>query len=140
MPCAKILVVDDSEDILELCYLVLKDKYEVFVARNGKEAKEQIAANLHDLILLDIYMPRIDGLSLAEEIKNNPALRHIPIILMTGLTADSYLPDGFWKKVTPADGFLTKPFDTVTMLMEIRRVLAESHGIDISSRKKGGYL
>ncbi len=140
MPCAKILVVDDSEDILELCRLTLKDKYEVFLARNGKEAEERVAVETPDLLLLDIYLPKIDGLKLAEKFKSDPTLRHIPIILITGLTTDSHLPDGFWRKATPAEGFLTKPFDTVTLLLEVERVLAQARGIDISQKKSGGFL
>lgn len=140
MPCAKILVVDDSPDFLEYCHLTLQHKYEVVLATSGEECEELIRKEKFDLILLDIRLPQIDGLTLAEKIKDDPELADIPIIIITGVVADSDLPPGFWKLGTPAQGFLTKPVDTGRLLQEVEKVLAKAHGIDLSKPPRGGYL
>ena len=90
MPCAKILVVDDSAEVREFCQMILGDKYELSFATNGAEADERLAASKPDLILLDIYLPRVDGLMLAEKYKADPELSHIPIVMMSGLMADTF--------------------------------------------------
>ncbi len=140
MPCAKILVVDDHDGFLEFCNLALKDKYEVILAKNGVECEELIRREKPDLVLLDIYLPRGNGLSLTEKFKADKDLCHIPIILITGMVLDKDLPPGFWKMGTSADGFLTKPVDLGTLLNEVEKVLAKAHGIDLSQQKTGGYL
>ena len=140
MPCAKILIVDDSAEVREFCRMILGDKYELAFATSGDEADERLAADKPDLILLDIYLPRVDWLMLAEKYKANPELSHIPIVMMSGLMADSYLPGGFWKMATPAQGYLHKPVEPAVLLAEVERQLASARGIDTSDNQTGGYL
>jgi CheY-like chemotaxis protein len=141
MPCAKILAVDDSIDFLEFCQLTLQHKYEVVMVQSAEECEQALRKEKFDLILLDIRLPKVDGLTLAEKLKEDPELAHIPIIIITGLVADSDLPPGFWKLGTPAQGFLTKPVDTGRLLQEVEKVLARARGIDLSSPPpRGGYL
>ena len=141
MASVKILVVDDCEEIREFCRLSLKDRYDVVMAGNGAEAQEQLKKQRFDLIVLDIYLPKMDGLTLAENIKSDPEYKEIPIILMTGLTEGSELPAGFWKIGTPADSFLCKPIDRWQLVHEVEKVLARIRGMH--KKKKisgGGYL
>ncbi|MBN1900410.1 response regulator [Candidatus Sumerlaeota bacterium] len=140
MPCAKILVVDDEPGFLEFCRLTLNHKYDVVLLQSAEACEELIRREKIDLILLDIRLPGMDGLALAEKIKSDPDLSPIPIIIITGVVADSDLPPGFWKLGTPAQGFLTKPVDTATLLDEVEKVLAKTHGIDTSIKSSGGYL
>ena len=140
MACAKILIVDDSDDVQEFCQIILQNKYELHSAANVKEAEDFLAHDKPDLILLDIYMPRVDGLMLAEQIKADPRLSDIPIIMMSGLVADTDLPAGFWKMGTPAERFLHKPIEPATLLAEVERALAKSSGINLSKSQAGGYL
>ena len=140
MPCAKILVVDDSRDFLDFCRLTLRHKYEVVLATSGEECEELIQKEKFDLLLLDIRLPQMDGLTLAEKIKSDPETANMPIIIMTGLVSDTDLPAGFWKLGTPAQGFLTKPMDTGRLLQEVQKVLAKARGIELSEPPRGGYL
>jgi len=140
MPCAKILIVDDSEDFLEFCTLALQDKYGIITAKDAEEGKQQIAKQKPDLIILDVYLPGTDGLTLAESLKADSELSSIPIILITGMLNDIDLPAGFWKIGTPAQAFLKKPIDMGTLLTEVGKTLAKARGVDSSKHKLGGYM
>lgn len=139
MGAARIVIVDDSEEMLDFCSLTLKDRYEVFPCNNPRKIFEVIKANKPDLILLDIYLPGADGLTICEKIKNDKQFSHIPVILMTGLTREEFLPPGFWQIGTPADGFLNKPFELGDLLKEVGRVLGKKKR-RIDEQPKGGYL
>jgi putative two-component system response regulator len=83
---SEILVVDDEPGILSMMKRVLgRAGYKVSMAKSGQEAFDSIAAKLPDLILLDLYMPIVDGFEVAAQLKNTPETREIPIILITGL-------------------------------------------------------
>jgi CheY-like chemotaxis protein len=140
MPCAKILIVDNSTKVREFCQKVLGEKYKLTFASNSDETEEKLAAEKPDLIIMDIYIPRVDGLTLAEKFKSDPEFAHIPIIILSGIMSDMDLPPGFWKMGTPAQGFLHKPVEPATLLNEVQRVLAASRGIKITKPPWGGYL
>jgi len=140
MPCAKILVVDDNEEFLQFCHLSLKDKYEVTLANRPSKAVKRIKEEKPDLIILDVCMPETDGLTLAEQFKEDPGLQAIPIIMVTGLTHESELPPGFWRLGTPAQSFMNKPVDFADLKQEVEKVLARARGIDLKRKNLGGYL
>ncbi|MEK7284721.1 MAG: response regulator, partial [Chloroflexota bacterium] len=104
-----VLVVDDVAANRELIEEQLADLgYDVRQAGDGVEALELIERSEPDLILLDIAMPRMDGLTLCARLKADPIRRLIPIVLVTALTdRDSRI----WGLEAGADDFLTKPFD-----------------------------
>ena len=102
---AKILVVDDEDDILDLlAYNLQRDGFDTLIARDGLEALDQAHLHQPDLVILDIMMPRLDGLETCRRLRQDPRLRHIPILMLTALSgeddhiqgldvgADSYLP------------------------------------------------
>ena len=114
----KILIVDDDRDAVQLLQLTLERRgYNVVPARSGPEAIDLIDEMTEqdtlwqplpvDLILLDIMMPGADGFDICQRVKNDPVLRHIPIVMVTALGSAS-------DKVTAvefgADAYLTKPF------------------------------
>ncbi|HPB31864.1 MAG TPA: response regulator [Candidatus Sumerlaeota bacterium] len=137
MPRRRILVVDDVPEMRDLCQAILETRYDVESSGNAQEAMDIITSSPPDLILMDIKMPGTDGLSLCESLKSSPEYQNIPIILMTASTANSGLPPGFWKIGTPADGFLTKPFETHKLLQETERLLTRKKGI-IPPKLQGG--
>ncbi len=105
MPSPTILVVDDESDILDLLqYNLEKEGMTTATARDGVEAIEQAKALQPDLIVLDIMMPRMDGMEACRRIRQHARLRTIPILMLTALSgeedhvrgldvgADSYLP------------------------------------------------
>lgn len=85
----KILVVEDEKELVEVLENRLKEKgFLVFTAYNGKEALEKIAANRPDLILLDLVMPVLDGISVLKELKASVKTKDIPVIVLTNLFGD----------------------------------------------------
>ncbi len=84
---AKILLVDDDEDFVEATKLVLESKpYEVVVAYDGDEGLAKARQERPDLIILDIIMPVKDGFNAAEQIKKDPELRDIPVLMLTSFS------------------------------------------------------
>ena len=84
MASHRVLVVDDVDDARELFGFVLRwSGYEVIEAANGAEAVTQAEAHVPSVILMDLFMPGVDGISAARQIKDKPQLRHIPIIAWT---------------------------------------------------------
>jgi len=84
---AKILLVDDDEDFVEATRLVLESKpYEVVVAYDGDEGLAKARQERPDLIILDIIMPVKDGFNAAEQLKKDPELRDIPVLMLTSFS------------------------------------------------------
>jgi len=83
----KILLVDDDRDFVEATRLVLESKpYEVVVAYDGDEGLAKARKEKPDLIILDIIMPVKDGFSAAEQLKKDPELKKIPVIMLTSFS------------------------------------------------------
>ena len=81
---AKILLIDDDPDFVEATKTILESKpYEVIVSSEGNEGLKKARTENPDLILLDIIMPVTDGFSAAEEIKKDPLLSKIPVVMLT---------------------------------------------------------
>lgn len=116
-----ILVVDDNEANVEILETRLTSQgYEVITARDGAEGLERAQVDQPDLILLDVMMPKIDGLEVARRLKRDEALPFMPIILVTakGETADvvAGLDAG-------GDEYLTKPVDQASLVARVRSLL-----------------
>jgi len=91
-----VLVVDDAPETLALLCESLADAgYMVLVARSGEEALERLKLAVPDAILLDAVMPGLAGFETCRRIKAEPALSHIPVVFMTGLSETSHLVEGF---------------------------------------------
>ena len=121
MSRAKILVVDDEEDILELLrYNLNREGYDVICADSGENALEIVKSRNVDLILLDLMLPNIDGLSLARELKANPKLNAIPIIMLTAKGDESDVVAGL---EVGADDYVTKPFSPRILVARVRVIL-----------------
>lgn len=81
---AKILLIDDDVDFVEATKIVLESKpYEVIVAHEGNEGLRKASKEKPDLIILDVIMPGKDGFTAAEQLKKNPELSKIPVIMLT---------------------------------------------------------
>ena len=80
---AKILLVDDDPDFVSATKIVLETKYEVVTAGEGEEGIQKARDEKPDLIILDVIMPVKDGFSAAEQLKKDPQLSEIPIIMLT---------------------------------------------------------
>ncbi len=109
-----ILVVDDSPTELKLVSnALLSSGYRVITASDGEEALTKAAAELPDIILLDVVLPRKNGFQVCRQLKTAPGTQGIKIVLLTSKTQDS---DRFWGLKQGADGYMTKPFATAELL------------------------
>jgi CheY-like chemotaxis protein len=118
---AKVLVVDDNLANLELAaFLLQRDDFEVGRAMNALEAREVAKTFKPDLVLMDVQLPEVDGLTAALQMKANPATEHIPIVAFTAYAmrgdAQRLLASGF-------DGYIAKPVDPSTFAAQVRSFL-----------------
>lgn len=112
----KILIVDDDQYIRELYVEVLQDeKYDVDSAEDGILGVEKISKNDYDLILLDIMMPRLDGLGVLQKVQDMPDPHERNIVLLTNLSHGPVIDEG---KKLGAVGFLIKADITPDQLVE----------------------
>jgi two-component system phosphate regulon response regulator PhoB len=112
----RILVIDDERDNCELVGEILSEKFDVFSAADGEEGLRLSRAKLPDLILLDITMPKLDGLAVCEALRSNEATRHIPIIM---LTASADVDHKVKSLMTGADDFVAKPFKPKELMAHV---------------------
>lgn len=120
----RILVVDDDPDILQFVRLNLElDGFAVDLAGGGREALEKAAASPPDLMLLDVMMPEIDGLTVLRRLRSDPGTSNIPVIV---LTARSLAEDRVKGLDLGADDYITKPFDLEELIARVRTVLRRS--------------
>jgi putative two-component system response regulator len=119
----RVLVVDDVEANRELLLARLEDlDYDVREARDGIEALEAIEAAEPDLILLDVDMPRMDGIAVCNKLKSHPTRRLIPIVILTASHDPAQRLRGI---AAGADDYLSKPFDANELLIRTRVLLKD---------------
>jgi diguanylate cyclase (GGDEF)-like protein len=117
----RVLVVDDDPDIVRVVRINLElEGFEVDTAGDGQEALDRAVANPPDIVLLDIMMPRMDGLTALRKMRSQPSLASTSIVLLTarGLTEDRV--NGL---ELGADDYVTKPFDVVELVARVKAVL-----------------
>jgi two-component system cell cycle response regulator DivK len=122
----RILVVEDQEDNRRITRdLLTSAGYELIEAVDGEAGVHLAETERPDLILMDIQLPVLDGHEATRRIKQNPELRHIPIIVVT-----SYALSGDDQKAMAAgsDGYVAKPFSPRQLLATIRKFLPETGG------------
>ncbi len=118
----QILVCDDEPFILKaLTFILRKEGHTVVEARNGEEALEKLRASKPSLIFLDVMMPKKSGYDVLKEIRADPGLAGIYVILLTAKGQDSDRKMGL---SLGADEFMTKPFSPAAILQRLREILA----------------
>ena len=121
----KILIIEDDKDLSSAIQRVLKlEKYDVDCAYDGYEGYDYIKAEPYDLIIMDIMMPKLDGLSLTKQLRDNG--NKTPILM---LTARSMVDDKIIGLDMGADDYLTKPFVVKELLARIRALLRRNNNI-----------
>lgn len=116
-----ILIVEDNPLNLELVSDILEAQgYQVQQAINGKDAIAKIDSHMPDLVLMDIQLPGLDGLTVTGIIKDKPETAHIPII---ALTAHAMRGDEEKARQAGCDGYISKPIDTRALPETIRQIL-----------------
>jgi CheY-like chemotaxis protein len=123
-PRTKILVVEDEVTNQEVAEVILKNQgFATYLANNGKEGIEKAIHEQPDLILMDILMPVLDGLSATEILKKDDRTRHIPIVAVTAKASNT---DRREAETAGCDGFLTKPFRNRTLVEVVRQFLPDA--------------
>jgi CheY-like chemotaxis protein len=117
-----VLVVDDEFGVAEVLQSILEDEgYRVVTAINGKQALTRLVEHTPDLILLDYMMPIMDGTQTVAAIRQDPALKNIPVILMSSLEEAAVR-----ETCTDYDTFLRKPFRAMAVLRLVAELLSQS--------------
>ena len=118
----KILIVDDEEDVVKpIAFRLDNQGFEVLMEPDGDLGFQTAVAELPDLILLDIMMPGIDGLTLCQILKQRADTSHIPIIMLTAKTTMGDVEKAF---AANADDYVSKPFEWQELFGKINRALA----------------
>jgi two-component system alkaline phosphatase synthesis response regulator PhoP len=123
----RILLVDDENDFIELLqYKLAGQGYDFIVANDGVHALSQARQGKPDLILLDILLPDLDGLSVCDILKRQPSTKKIPIIFMSALSS------GVTRRTAAmqADDFFTKPLDLERLSSRIRDLLGREAAVE----------
>ena len=119
----RVLVVDDDRVIQQLLQVNLElEGYDVVAtASDGREALDKIGTLKPDLVILDVMMPKMDGLEVCRHLKADPKLASIPVILLSARAQDLDIREGL---DIGANAYLTKPFDPVELLDVVGRLLS----------------
>ena len=123
---SKVLIVDDSKENLKLLRIILqKNGYEVIEALNGKEGVATAKEHNPHLILMDIQMPVLDGISALKILRSDESTKHIPVIALTSFAMqgdmEKFLGEGF-------NGYIAKPMNTFELIGVIEKYIVKQSG------------
>ena len=116
----KILIVDDEPSVRRLSRKILSNTFDVVEAEDGRQAIEIAVTQQPDVILMDMMMPRMDGLSACHAIKKDPTTKSIPVIMVTVIGFELNIK---LSQQMGATGYVTKPFSSQDLLDKIAEVL-----------------
>ena len=121
MPGKRILACDDDPLILRLLQVNLEiEDYNVLLAHDGQEAFEVAEKEKPDLILLDVMMPRMDGLQACRKLKENETTKDIPVVFLSAKAQQEDIDEGL---ALGASDYLTKPFEPDQLIAAIERLV-----------------
>ena len=121
-----ILIVDDDPDILEGILMILETQdYRLATARDGKQCMEMVESESPDLLILDLLMPRMDGWGVIREMRSNPSLTSIPIMILSTVVEDAShrryeLETGIAMDI---QGYIQKPAKPDDLIRNIDRII-----------------
>ena len=117
----KVLIVDDEPNVRRLSRIILNKQFDIIEAEDGRQALEQVTAQKPDVILMDMMMPKMDGLTACHIIKTDPLTKATPIIMVTAIGFELNIR---LSQQMGANGYVTKPFLPQELLGKILEVLA----------------
>ena len=115
-----LLIVEDNDELRSFISQIFKNEFQILIAKNGKEGYELALKHMPDIIISDIMMPIMDGISLSNKLTNNILTSHIPIVLLTAKTSKE---DELIGVKTGAIDYITKPFQTEVLYLKIKNIL-----------------
>lgn len=116
----RVLIVDDEDEIRQYLKQELSPIYRITECRNGKEALELILKEKPNLVISDVMMPEMDGITLCKKLKSNININHIPIVLLTAKSDDEHKSTGF---EIGADAYIVKPFNMELLKKRISNLI-----------------
>ena len=116
----KIIIVDDDNEICDFLESELRQQYKTYICRNGKEGLQAVLKYKPDLVISDVIMPKMDGISMLKELRANPNISHIPVILLTSKVDYKDRIQGLSKG---ADVYLAKPFNIGELKVCIKNLI-----------------
>ncbi len=130
----KVLIVDDEPGVRQLVNRILSKSYAVLEAQDGAEAVDVTRSQKPDIILMDMMMPKVDGLTACYVIKKDEATKQIPVVMITAVGYD--LNKKLSQDIMGADGYITKPFTPQDLQSALDQFLSGSSEKKPSSEKK----
>lgn len=126
----RILIIDDEDHVVTYLTTLLQDNgYETTAACNGKEGMEKVNSDRPDLVCLDISMPEQSGIRFYRNLKDDPALNSIPVVIVTAVTGIGGDPEPFKhfidtrRQVPPPEAFFAKPIEEAKFLETLSTLL-----------------
>lgn len=116
-----ILLVEDNDELRLFINESLSNEYNIIESNNGISGAESAFENIPDLIISDVMMPEMDGLSLAKKLRSDERTSHIPVILLTARASTDNQVDGL---ETGVDAYITKPFSMRVLELQVRNLIA----------------
>ncbi|MCU7802415.1 MAG: response regulator [Candidatus Thiodiazotropha sp. (ex Lucinoma annulata)] len=117
----KILIVDDEPNIvLSVEYLMKREGYQVITANDGQTALELLSETMPDLLILDVMMPRKNGFEVCSDIRADPTLSGLPILMLSAKGREAEIKKGV---SLGADAYITKPFSTHDLVNMVNKLL-----------------
>jgi DNA-binding response OmpR family regulator len=117
----KVLIADDEANIvISIEFLMKREGFSVFVARDGEEALAKVRSERPDLVLLDVMMPKKNGYEVCQAIKGDPEIAATRILMLTAKGRDTEVAKGL---AIGADAYMTKPFATRDLVAKARELL-----------------
>ena len=117
----RILIADDEPNIvISLEFLMKREGFDVQVAMDGEAALQAIAAQLPDLILLDVMLPKLNGFEVCQQIRANPQWQSLKVLMLTAKGRDTEVSKGL---ALGANAYMTKPFSTRDLVAQVRQLL-----------------
>jgi DNA-binding response OmpR family regulator len=136
----KILFVDDELDMRIFLSTVLRTEgYEAVAARNAMEGLQKARDIGPDLVIMDVMMPQAGGVTLFQEVKKDPRLKHVPVIMLTGVSEKAFshhlkmLNIRIDDSLPPPDAYMEKPLDPARLVETIERLLRREDVKDSSA-------
>ncbi len=116
----RVLIAEDEPHIVEsLTFVLSRSGFEVSSVLDGEAAIARLRSDPPDMVILDVMLPRLNGFDVLKRLKSDPALRSIPVII---LTAKGQAQDRRMAEEIGVDGFMTKPFSNREFVDEVRRL------------------
>ena len=126
-PEATILIIDDNKELLWMLKDILSDEYAILTAENGEEGLALLKQETPDLIITDIMMPKVDGITLTKQIKSNKHTVHIPLVILSAKNTTDEKIEGI---ESGADAYIPKPFNTQYLVTVIRQLIKKQRELE----------